>query len=123
MSDEDVRTALRSPKALVTIEAPAGCGKTHQGAEYARELAVAGTAGRPLILTHTHAACSVFAARTRDCGGRVDIRTIDSIISQIAAAYHAGLGLPADVAGWVGGRRTDTKFWASGSPVYWAGIQ
>lgn len=101
MSDESVRAALRSSKALVTIEAPAGCGKTHQGADYARELALAATPGRPLILTHTHAACSVFAARTRGCAGRVDIRTIDSVIAQIAMAYHAGLGLPADVASWV----------------------
>lgn len=101
MSDEAVRAALRSSKTLVTIEAPAGCGKTHQGADYARELATAATAGRPLILTHTHAACSVFAARTRGCGGRVEIRTIDSVIGQIATAYHGGLGLPADVASWV----------------------
>ena len=64
-----------------------------------------GTAGRLLILAHTHAACSVFAARTNGTGGRVDIRTIDSVIGQIAAAYHQGLGLPADVAGWV--RRQD----------------
>ena len=101
MSDEAVYTALRSSTPLVTVEAPAGCGKTHQGAEYARELAVAATPGRPLILTHTHAACSVFAARTKGCGARVDIRTIDSVIGQIASAYHAGLGLPADVASWV----------------------
>jgi hypothetical protein len=104
VSDEAVRTALRSSKALVTIEAPAGCGKTHQGADYALEVAVSATRGRPLILTHTHAACSVFAARTKGFAGRVDIRTIDSLIGQIAGAYHAGLGLPADVASWVRGQ-------------------
>ena len=64
MSDDSVRAALRSDKRLVVIEAPAGCGKTHQGADYAREIANAGN-GRLLILTHTHAACSVFAERTR----------------------------------------------------------
>lgn len=101
MNDEAVRDALRSSKALVTIEAPAGCGKTHQGADFARELAVTTTGGQPLILTHTHAACSVFAARTRGCGGRLDIRTIDSVISQIASTYHVGLGLPEDIASWV----------------------
>lgn len=101
MSDEDVRQALRSNKALVTIEAPAGCGKTHQAADYVRELAAAGVTGRPLVLTHTHAACSVFAARTKDCSSRVEIRTIDSVVSQIAGAYHVGLGLPADVTAWV----------------------
>ena len=39
VSDESVREALRSDASLVVIEAPAGCGKTHQGADYARELA------------------------------------------------------------------------------------
>jgi DNA helicase-2/ATP-dependent DNA helicase PcrA len=84
---------------LVVVEAPAGCGKTHQGADYAREIAASGI-GRLLILTHTHAACSVFADRTRGAGSRVEIRTIDSLIAHIATAYHAGLGLPADTATW-----------------------
>ena len=56
---------------------------------------------RLLILTHTHAACSVFADRTKGVGSRVEIRTIDSVIAHIASAYHAGLGLPADIAAWV----------------------
>ena len=101
MSDESVRTALRSEAQLVVIEAPAGCGKTHQGADYAREVADTDLTWRPLILTHTHAACSVFAERTKGTRARVDIRTIDSIIGQIAAAYHAGLGLPPDTAAWL----------------------
>ena len=103
MSDETVRAALRSELPLVMVEAPAGCGKTHQGADYACEL----TTSRPdrlLILTHTHAACSVFADRTRGSGQRVEIRTIDSLIMHIATAYHAGLRFPADVATWA--RRT-----------------
>lgn len=99
MSDASVRAALRSDEKLVVIEAPAGCGKTHQGADYACEIAGAVT-GRLLILTHTHAACSVFAERTRHAGSRVEIRTIDSLIGQLASAYHAGLGLPADAAAW-----------------------
>jgi len=99
VSDESARAALRSNAPLVVIEAPAGCGKTHQGADYASEIAASG-AGRSLILTHTHAACSVFAGRTRDVGSRVEIRTIDSFIGQIATAYHLGLGLPADVGVW-----------------------
>jgi DNA helicase-2/ATP-dependent DNA helicase PcrA len=85
---------------LVVIEAPAGCGKTHQGADYARDVA-GSTESRILILTHTHAACSVFADRTKAAGPRAEIRTIDSVIAHIAGAYHAGLGLPADVALWV----------------------
>ena len=64
MSDESVHAALRSDAPLVVVEAPAGCGKTHQGADYARHVA-ADRSSRLLILTHTHAACSVFAERTR----------------------------------------------------------
>ena len=102
MSDDSVRAALRSDVPLVAVEAPAGCGKTHQGADYAREIADAGGPTRLLILTHTHAACSMFADRTKgDARSRIDIRTIDSVIAHIASAYHAGLGLPADTAAWV----------------------
>ena len=104
MSDESVRSALRSDAALVVVEAPAGCGKTHQGADYAKDVASADGSGRPLILTHTHAACSVFAERTRQTKARVEIRTIDSLIGEVATTYHAGLGLPPDIAAWVRGR-------------------
>jgi hypothetical protein len=101
VSDYSVHAALRSDAPLVVVEAPAGCGKTTKGADYAREIALAGAPTRILILTHTHAACSVFADRTRGVGSRVEIRTIDSVIAHIAAAYHAGLGLPSDIAAWV----------------------
>ena len=104
MSDVSVATALRSPVRLVVVEAPAGCGKTYQGAGYARDIASRIDGGRVLILTHTHAACSVFASQTRDFGGRVDIRTIDSLIAQIAGAYHLSLELPADTGSWVRNR-------------------
>jgi hypothetical protein len=117
VSDETVRAALRSEAALVIIEAPAGCGKTHQGADYARDLAATGDNGRPLILTHTHAACSVFAERTRGTNSRVDIRTIDSLIGQIAGAYHAGLGLPPDVA-TDAGRGMAMRRWREGSQLF-----
>jgi DNA helicase-2/ATP-dependent DNA helicase PcrA len=100
VTDEGVRDALRSVAPLVVVEAPAGCGKTYQGADYAREVAEA-KSSRLLILTHTHAACAMFAGRTRGVGPRLEIRTIDSVISQIAAAYHAGLGIPADPALWI----------------------
>ncbi len=99
MSDASVHAALRSAATLVVVEAPGGCGKTHQGADYAH--AIAAGSERLLILTHTNAACSVFAARTVAAGARVQIRTIDSLIAQVANAYHAGLGLPADTAAWV----------------------
>src|SRR5258708_7774147 len=105
MSDTSVASALRSPARLVVVEAPAGCGKTFQGAEYARDVAGKIGAGRVLILTHTHAACDVFASRTRGIDGRVDIRTIDSLIGQIAAAYHLALGLPADTGAYARSRK------------------
>ena len=100
MTDDTVREALRSDAPLVVVEAPAGCGKTHQGADYASEMA-ASKRGRLLILTHTHAACSMFSERARGVGLRLEIRTIDSVIAQIAGAYHAGLGIPADTATWI----------------------
>jgi len=101
MSDESVHAALRSDAPLVVVEALAGCGKTHQGADYARHVA-ADRSNRLLILTHTHATCAVFAERTRGSGNRVEFRTIDSLIAHVATAYHLGLDLPADVPTWAG---------------------
>jgi hypothetical protein len=102
MSDQSVRAALRSTSSLVVIEAPAGCGKTHQGAEYAEELVGGMVKERLLVLTHTHSACSVFSHRTTGYNRkRMDVRTIDSFIGGIASAYHLGLGLPSDTATWV----------------------
>ncbi|HZP10297.1 UvrD-helicase domain-containing protein [Methyloceanibacter sp.] len=100
MSDRSVHDALRSEMELVVIEAPGGCGKTFQGAGYARDLISANRTQRLLILTHTHAACSVFDERTRGLASGVEIRTIDSLVVQIATAYRNGLGLPADPAAW-----------------------
>jgi DNA helicase-2/ATP-dependent DNA helicase PcrA len=99
MSDASVAAALRSAASLVVIEAPGGCGKTHQGALYAAD-AAAESKSRVLILTHTHAACDVFATRTAASQNKVEIRTLDSLIGQIGSAYHASLDLPADVGMW-----------------------
>ena len=100
MSDKSVAAALRSKHRLVAIEAPGGCGKTYQAAEYAHDSAAGIAPGRMLILTHTHGACDVIAARTQSAQGRVEIRTIDSVLGHIASAYHQGLGLPPDAAAW-----------------------
>ena len=105
MSDVSVAAALRSDARLVVIEAPAGCGKTYQGAEYALEAASLVGRGRILILTHTHAACDVFALRTSGIGRRVDICTIDSLIVQIAGVYHSSLQLPPDAGAWARERK------------------
>jgi DNA helicase-2/ATP-dependent DNA helicase PcrA len=100
MSDASVHNALRSGALLVAVEAPGGCGKTYQGASYARDVADSIHPGRLLILTHTHAACSVFHSRTLGLGSNVEIRTIDSLVSELTDAYHPGLGLPPDTADW-----------------------
>ncbi len=101
MSDASVSKALRSGHPLVVVEAPAGCGKTHQGSLFAIDAAhgLQGD-GRVLILAHTHAACDVFASRTPNLRRRVEVRTIDSLIVEIAAAYHIPLDLPADPGAW-----------------------
>lgn len=110
MSDKLVAELLRSDEPLALIDAAAGCGKTFQGAEYARDAALAVGNGRILILTHTHAACSVFQARTSSSRDKVEIRTIDALVAQIAGVYHKALGLPVDVTSWAwrdGGRNFD----------------
>src|SRR5882672_4406786 len=104
MSESQVTAALRSLSRLVVVEAPAGCGKTYQGAKYAKEICTSAY-GRVLISTHTHAACDVFGERTRGVGSSVEIRTIDSLICQIAGIYHAVLGLPADAGAWARTRK------------------
>lgn len=100
MTDEHVAALLDSDAPLVVIEAPAGCGKTYQGAGYAARAAAGLGSGRVLILTHTHAACAAFAKITRAAHRKVEIRTIDSLIVQIAAAYRKSLDLPADPSAW-----------------------
>ncbi len=88
MSDDRVAALLDSDAPLVVIEAPAGCGKTYQGAGSARRAASGLETGRVLILTHTHAACGAFANSKSHDRRKVEIGTIDSLIVQIASAYH-----------------------------------
>src|SRR4026208_1969848 len=97
MSDVSVGEALSSSAPLVLIEAPAGCGKTYQGSTFVSDLCKrSGT--RCLVLTHTHAARSVFVSRI--ASRQADVRTIDSLIFEIATIYAAGLGLPPDPGTW-----------------------
>jgi len=86
VADAAVAAALRSSAKLVVVEAPGGCGKTFQGAALAADVCATLEPGRLLILTHTHAACDVFGDKTRGLRG-LEIRTIDSLIGQIAEAY------------------------------------
>lgn len=101
MTDNEVADLLKSDQPLVMIEAPAGCGKTYQAAEFAAHAAESIGNKRILTLTHTHAACAVIAERTKNLKHLVDIRTLDSLIHEIASAYRFALGLPEDVAVWV----------------------
>ena len=100
MSDASVDATLQSSARLIVIEAPAGCGKTFRGARYAKGLPATLGDGRVLILAHTHAACDAFASRTQGSERSIDIRTIDSLVAEIAGAYHETLGLPADTGTW-----------------------
>ncbi len=100
MTDEEVDDLLRSDAPIVVIEAPAGCGKTHQAASYAADAAASLKTSRLLVLTHTHAACSVIAERTQEYHDKIDIRTLDSLVNRIATAYRLSLDLPENVFIW-----------------------
>ena len=100
MDDEGVEKLLDSSEPLVVVEAPAGSGKTYQGARYAERSSQALAFGKVLILAHTHAACGVFSDRTKSNRNRVEIKTIDSLVVQIASIYHTSILLPGDVSGW-----------------------
>src|SRR5262245_26699906 len=99
MSQNSATEALRSDAGLVVIEAPAGCGKTFEVAALAAEHAAQLHPGRMLILTHTHAACDVIAKRAPNAND-TDIRTMDSLLVQIATTYHRAIDLPPDVGAW-----------------------
>lgn len=99
MSEKAAAEALRSNVGLVVIEAPAGCGKTFQAAAFAADRATTLRSGRMLILAHTHAACDVIAKRAQNAD-HTEIRTIDSLLVQIATTYHRAIDLPSDVSAW-----------------------
>jgi DNA helicase-2/ATP-dependent DNA helicase PcrA len=107
MDDDEIAALLDSPERLVTVCAPAGCGKTYQGAHYAARALAHMDRGRVLILTHTHAACGVFASATLSAGARVEIKTLDAFIVEIARIYHRSLDLPSDPAAWAQSQEGD----------------
>lgn len=97
-SDECIARALNSHHHVVVIEAPAGCGKTFQAAQYAEKLAKRQDK-KVLVLTHTHAARQVFTDKQLD-KKYVEVRTLDSLSMEIAKIYHKALELPKDVFNW-----------------------
>ncbi|GEP53953.1 UvrD-helicase domain-containing protein [Reyranella soli] len=100
MSDDDVAHLLRSDETLVIIEAPAGCGKTFQGASYAKDVAATLERGRLLVLAHTHAACGEFRKRTQGASNRVEVKTVASLATEIVSVYHKALDVPPHAETW-----------------------
>ena len=89
MTLEDVRAALMSDAGNVLVEAPAGCGKTHEAAKLACELAARLPDGREvLLLAHTNAAVQEFRLRTGGAGGTVRATTIDAFCLDLRSAYR-----------------------------------
>ncbi len=98
MGTQEVREALRSAARLVAVEAPAGCGKTHEAAEAAADLAENLPAGRELLLlAHTNAAVGEFRRRMRQRRVPVRASTLDAFALELIAQYVAPLGLPSPI--------------------------
>jgi hypothetical protein len=98
----DLDSILHSDAPTAVVEAPAGCGKTHSAVEYAKQAAANLQKGNILLLSHTHAACSVFEARTKDSSNPVTVNTIDSFCMQLVSPYAAALNLPYPLERYVG---------------------
>lgn len=98
-----VRQILRSPAPVILTEAPAGCGKTHEAAALAADLAPTLSPGcEILVLAHTNAAVQEFHARTREARASVRATTIDAFCLDLLSPYASALGLPADLRRGVG---------------------
>lgn len=98
----ELDSILHSRAPIAVVEAPAGCGKTHSAVEFAKQAAVDLKKGNILLLSHTHAACSVFEIRTRDRSNRINVNTIDSFCMQLVSPYAAALNLPNPLERHVG---------------------
>jgi hypothetical protein len=98
----DLDSILHSDAPTAVVEAPAGCGKTHSAVEYAKQAAAYLQKGNILLLSHTHAACGVFEARTKDSSNPVTVNTIDSFCMQLVSPYAAALNLPHPLERHVG---------------------
>lgn len=98
MGSHEVRHAIRSTHRLVAIEAPAGCGKTHEAVEAAVDLSAALPPDRELLLlAHTNAAVGEFRRRVRRSRARVRALTLDAFALELVAPYGDPLGLPIPV--------------------------
>jgi hypothetical protein len=103
MSLAATRALLRSGQPNVLVEAPAGCGKTFEAAELARDAGQELPEGTSvLVLAHTNAAVQEFTRRVRNTGARVRTTTIDSFCVDLLEPYASRLGLPSPLRRHVG---------------------
>lgn len=111
MSLADLRRALRSDAPTVLVEAPAGCGKTYEAAELARDAAdQLPPEAQVLLLAHTNAAVQEFSHRTQGIRSRIRVATIDSFCLDLVEPYAAALGLPVPLRRAVGAGRDRIGF-------------
>jgi superfamily I DNA/RNA helicase len=97
------RALLRSSAPNVLVEAAAGCGKTFEAAELARDVGQGLAEGASvLVLAHTNAAVQEFTRRVRNTGARVRAVTIDSFCVDLLEPYASRLGLPSPLRRRVG---------------------
>lgn len=93
----EVDEKLHSNAPVVMIEAAGGCGKTTKAAKFARESAERLTAGKVLLLSHTHAACGEFQRKCAKLNKKIDVETCDSFCLKVIGAYARPLGLPSPI--------------------------
>jgi hypothetical protein len=98
----EVDEKLHSAAPVVVIEAAGGCGKTTKAAKFAREAAARLSAGKVLLLSHTHAACGEFQRRCAALGKKIDVETCDSFCLKAVGAYARPLGLPSPIESHLG---------------------
>lgn len=100
-----IRELLRSNTRNVLIEAPAGCGKTHEAVSLAMDAVSDLTSGqRVLLLAHTNAAKEEFTRRTRAARSRIEVSTIDSFCNRTLGPYAPALDLPSPLDRNLGNR-------------------
>lgn len=95
MSLDGVRGKLRSEAPMVYVEAPAGCGKTHEAALLGLDSAPGlGTDQHVLLLAHTNAAVREFRQRAAKAGAPIYATTLDAFALELVAPRASVLDLP-----------------------------
>jgi len=95
---------------FVAVEAPAGCGKTFKGADYAREIAIAGGPNRLLILTiHMRPAqCSRIAPKASAPASKSALSTVLLRTSRVPTTPVSDFR-PTSPRGFVNAARKDMR--------------